>query len=1697
MSHVDENGNTIEGGEITSATLTTDGTFGELTFDDTYFNMEEAGFVKVSVVSLTLVDGNGDGVEEQYAPFLLSDNGTTPSGMTGTDSTGVFTSGVYNWDLELCASMGADFSCGTFSHYSVYDGSGNMVDTTSYPDYLVTGLDNGVEHCFTVTASYAEGDSEASNEACATPSETDAEICPPENLVAEGGDSEVYLMWDAPTPSGEATNMLVNPTISTGADATLGQERLPFTVERPTLRDCWNYNEAWAYLWYGNVGEGRASIFWFDEGEWLLESVAIYDYSNAWIGLTASEADVIISHVDENGNTIEGGEITSGTLTTDGTYGELTFDDTYFNMEEAGFVKVSVVSLTLVDGNGDGVEEQYAPFLLSDNGTTPSGMTGTDVDGVFTMGDYNWDLELCALSEEDIACGMFMYYNVYGPDGLIDTTTAEGYLVEGLTNGTEYCFEVTAQYEEGESVPSNTACVTPEVPPGLTCADAEMAVAGTNTAPQQPYWAYYDATIDGYITVSSEGAGLDTRLYAYSGADCDNLTAIADDDDGLGYPPGESIVTFASTAGTRYYIEWRDDYSEGGFDWTLEESLPPTGPENLVAYAGDGSVSLMWDPIPAGAFVNSTSIFELQALARNKEAKKAANQLPEMESHTMEELQERYGTSFRDASYYFTLYDSYGDGYWGDGFITDSNGDVVFTAPGGDWGFEASYGPILLGTGEYTVSFNEDSWMEETTWGIYEAATGDSVTGGTVFDPVTFTVADGGDVSVAELSVDIEYVEAAEVLYFHVTNSGDVAAANFWVQMDTTALAGDCDNAEETWWAVEMASLEAGATESIYLPDAAFYLGYGTRELSAFVDATCLVDETDETNNVVTETVDITDPYDGVVWNIYRASEGADYAMVGSADTDPMYMDAGLNNNTEYCYYVTEVLEDDTESNSSNEACATPISVPTPTDLEAEVDGWNVHLSWTDPDIGGGGGEMEDFEGGAIPDGWGMTTNAADCYGWEGWIITTDGTSAYWEVPAGDGYYAVSNDDQCNQDGSVDYLWMPEADFSGGAAALTFRSFFTGAYSQTAHILVSLDGGASFDEVAVLDGNTDWVDEYVDLDAYNGESSVQIVFWSNDNGTWASGWAVDNVSLSSPQNFFLDHYNVYRGPEGSEELIAETDMEEYMDFVMLEGNYTYSVTAVYDEYGESNPSNYVEVEVTGPEPQCNPPRNLMAESNSNDVTLTWEAPEGGPGWNLYHGVSEYATSIGTNGEADFMVAARFGPEHLADYNGMALTKVQFVPNEPTASYQIMVWTADIDGEPTLIDTTDFMSAADMTMQDYNVVELAEGIEIDWTSELWFGYRVVTPAGYPAGATTGPALAWYGDLLFWGGEWLSMAESFGLDYNWAVQGFVDFGGGGRSVESMSAIDLTNVRRKVPVNEGIFGHGNVYPPRNIVNTSRVMTNYIVYRDGGAIDTTDAATVSYGDMDVDWGVHEYYVTALYDDEGCNESEPSNTVEVDLFNNPPGSFILIEPMDNTTLVVTENNLGDMLPFIWTTSTDPDNDAVHYVIAAMDSAGVYYDTTSEDAGLFLTNEDVAMGQLEDSISVMTYVWDIWAHDPWDSTSSDNGPRSLTIDVSAILALDGIGLPEVFALHNNYPNPFNPVTNISYDIPEVAQVTLEIFNIAGQKVRTLAQGQHEPGRYRIQWDATNDFGKTLSSGMYIYRIQAGDFISVKKLILMK
>lgn len=101
----------------------------------------------------------------------------------------------------------------------------------------------------------------------------------------------------------------------------------------------------------------------------------------------------------------------------------------------------------------------------------------------------------------------------------------------------------------------------------------------------------------------------------------------------------------------------------------------------------------------------------------------------------------------------------------------------------------------------------------------------------------------------------------------------------------------------------------------------------------------------------------------------------------------------------------------------------------------------------------------------------------------------------------------------------------------------------------------------------------------------------------------------------------------------------------------------------------------------------------------------------------------------------------------------------------------------------------------------------------------------------------------------------------------------------------------------------------------------------------------------------------------------------------------------------------------------------------------------------------------------------------------------------------GIGdqqtLPKEFALHQNYPNPFNPETHIVFDLPTRADVTITIYNMLGQKIRTLVQDTKEAGTHDIIWNATNDFGVRVASGVYVYTIKAGDFVQSRKMTLLR
>ena len=93
--------------------------------------------------------------------------------------------------------------------------------------------------------------------------------------------------------------------------------------------------------------------------------------------------------------------------------------------------------------------------------------------------------------------------------------------------------------------------------------------------------------------------------------------------------------------------------------------------------------------------------------------------------------------------------------------------------------------------------------------------------------------------------------------------------------------------------------------------------------------------------------------------------------------------------------------------------------------------------------------------------------------------------------------------------------------------------------------------------------------------------------------------------------------------------------------------------------------------------------------------------------------------------------------------------------------------------------------------------------------------------------------------------------------------------------------------------------------------------------------------------------------------------------------------------------------------------------------------------------------------------------------------------------------PIHFTLHQNYPNPFNPTTTLKYDLPEDSFVNITVYDMLGNVVNNLVKANQSSGYKIVQWNATNNQGEPVSAGVYLYKIQAGDFADTKKMILLK
>ncbi|GEM_PF-782476 len=129
-------------------------------------------------------------------------------------------------------------------------------------------------------------------------------------------------------------------------------------------------------------------------------------------------------------------------------------------------------------------------------------------------------------------------------------------------------------------------------------------------------------------------------------------------------------------------------------------------------------------------------------------------------------------------------------------------------------------------------------------------------------------------------------------------------------------------------------------------------------------------------------------------------------------------------------------------------------------------------------------------------------------------------------------------------------------------------------------------------------------------------------------------------------------------------------------------------------------------------------------------------------------------------------------------------------------------------------------------------------------------------------------------------------------------------------------------------------------------------------------------------------------------------------------------------------------------------------------------------------------------------------------SSNDSNHPFQTVSVQLVVepttGIDGAGVPLTYAVSPNYPNPFNPSTTITYQVPEAASVRLEVYNLLGQRVRTLVKGVVQPGQYKAVWNGRNDNGVPVGSGVYLYRFVASGvsgngstLVKTYKMILLK
>lgn len=831
------------------------------------------------------------------------------------------------------------------------------------------------------------------------------------------------------------------------------------------------------------------------------------------------------------------------------------------------------------------------------------------------------------------------------------------------------------------------------------------------------------------------------------------------------------------------------------------------------------------------------------------------------------------------------------------------------------------------------------------------------------------------------------------------------------------------------------------------------------------------------------------------------------------------------------------------ESIDSGTVTVSPGYIEEPHNLQAQ-DGMDaeVLLSWDAP-YGPIPQEFEeDFEEGSVPEGWVATTNSA-----QGWFITQDGSSDFWSIPS-HSWYMCSNDDMANDDGSADYLILPPLNVSGADnISLNFASYYDGSYSQTAHIAVSTDG-TNFTEVSTLNAASEWVMESVDLSEYGGAANLYIAFHANDNGAWASGWAVDDVlvsfavlntqralhynltelgqwAVSAPkedvllefgggiplgQKFDLenpiftterpvdiDAYRIYKSLSSNSDFeeIAEVngDVTTYSDDdVVNSTTYYYKVTAIYPDGSESGATNTVSATpVEWVELSMDNGSSLSGQMDTIDFYINNETELG----LFYFEIMDYPNVMNGLNILPTERTSSWALEIADQGDGtIAITGISIgdplLPGDGAVCRAVLYPVAEEEM------TVNLSFTSGTAIQDVGYVDLnwtadgaiyTVGIETQFLS-LYGGYAL--PGEQTTGSvfmeTTQPVYALEFDII----ADPPFLTGVNLDFSQLID-LDNWSVSGSDIGIGYRITAFDNSGSNPINPGI---------RHLADV-----DYSVFNDipeGTIVDITVSdpviADVNNLPMVTQSTPHSFYIGQP--PAGCTIENASGQLT------PGGTGVFEIHMENTeTINILEFEIMDMPNNMVITNVTPlgrfDDGTIDGGTGETEEGNFYflgYDFASaiEPGEGAILEVEVEFTENLDNSSIIFMISSISAGDvnavPVTIIADDFGQFSGYLNTF----VEG-SLPKEFTLHSNYPNPFNPSTVISYDLSRETAVKLNVYDMKGRRINALVNQVQSAGRHHVRWNAKDARGNGISAGVYLYRLEAGGKVFTEKMIFMK